>query len=162
MVEFVQSDPGDDPIIVDCTLEASPSDVFEAWTDPEIIMQWFGPRPNTLVSATIDLRLGGQWCFVKSKNEEGTTGFEGEYLVIEPGKRLAFTWAQFAKSVDGQKDLTPSSKVEIEMSSVEQGTHLRLIHSSLPDTAAAKDFSGGWERAIGNLLSLLRSHPKDE
>ncbi len=155
MTEFVRTEPGDDPIIVDCTLEASPSDVFEAWTDPEIIMQWFGPRPNTLASATIDLRVGGQWCFVKSKNEEGTTGFEGEYLIIEPAKRLAFTWAQFTNSVDGEKDLTPFSKVEIEMDAVGQETHLRLIHSSLPDKAAATDFAGGWERAFGNLLPLM-------
>lgn len=154
-MDFVRTEPGEDPIIVECLLEASPADVFKAWTDPEIVMQWFGPRPNTLVSASIDLRVGGRWCFVKSDDGESTTGFEGEYLAVEPEERLVFTWAQFAQAVDGTKELTPYSKVEVELTKAGQVAALRLIHSSLPSTSAAKDFAGGWDRAFGNLKPLV-------
>jgi uncharacterized protein YndB with AHSA1/START domain len=155
MLEFVKTEPGDDPIIVECFFAASTASVFQAWTDPKIIMQWFGPRPNTLVSSSIDLRVGGRYRFVKSSDDEKATGFEGEYLVIETNERLVFTWAQFASFADGREELTPHSKVEIKLTPKGRGTDLRLRHSALHTDDARKDFAGGWERAFGNLVPLL-------
>lgn len=155
MLDFVKTEPDDDPILVECFFAQPPTAVFEAWTDPEIIMKWFGPRPNTLVSATIDLRLGGRYRFVKSQDDKTSTGFAGEYLVIEPNHRLVFTWAQFACHADGREEITPHSKVEIDFVATEGGTELRLSHSALPSDDARKGFAGGWERAFGNLVPLL-------
>ncbi len=50
-MEFVKSAPGDDPIVVEGFFAATPAKVFEAWTDPNIVVKWFGQAPNSLHSA---------------------------------------------------------------------------------------------------------------
>lgn len=90
-LEFVTAEPGDDPIIVEGYIAAPPARLFRAWTDPNIVTQWFGRAPHFLHSATIDLRPGGAWQFLESRDAERSVGFEGEYLDIEPSERLVFT-----------------------------------------------------------------------
>jgi uncharacterized protein YndB with AHSA1/START domain len=87
---FVASQPGDDPIVVECYFAATPAAVFRAWTDAEIVKQWFGRTPNSLHSATIDLKTGGAWQFLEICDATRSVGFEGAYLAIEPDKRLLF------------------------------------------------------------------------
>lgn len=38
--------------------------VFQAWTDPRQIVQWFGPDGFTVESLECDIRPGGRWRFV--------------------------------------------------------------------------------------------------
>ena len=110
-LDFVMTEPGDDPKIVEGYFAATPARVFQAWTDPNIVMKWFGPAPNSLHSATIDLRPGGAWQFSKSKDEEKSFGFEGGYLDFEPGMRLLFTWCQVITHATGEREATPHSQV---------------------------------------------------
>ena len=74
------TEPGADPIVVEGYFAAAPARVFQAWTDPDIVMRWFGRVPNSLHSATIDLRRGGAWRFVESSDDVKSVGFEGEYV----------------------------------------------------------------------------------
>ncbi len=112
-MSYVLTEPGADPIVVEGRFAAPPVEVFRAFTDPDIVMKWFGPRPNSLHSASIDLQPGGVWRFLESKDEERSVGFEGEYLQIEPGKRLVFTWSKVVARSSGERDATPASRVEI-------------------------------------------------
>ncbi len=73
---FVQTAPGADPIIVTGFLAASPAKVFRAWTDPKVVMKWFGPTPGALISAEIDLRQGGKWRFVMVDDGAMIMGFQ--------------------------------------------------------------------------------------
>ena len=56
-LDFLQTEQGDDPVVVEGHFAAPPAKVFQAWTDPDIVMKWFGPAPNSLHSAAIDLQL---------------------------------------------------------------------------------------------------------
>ena len=44
-------------------IRAAPEQVWQAWTDPKILPQWFGPAGYSCRTRTIDLRSGGQWLF---------------------------------------------------------------------------------------------------
>ncbi len=153
--EFVRTEPGKDPIIVEGYFAASPSRVFRAWTDPDIVKKWFGRAPNSLHSAAIDLREGGAWRFLESSDQEKSIGFEGEYLDIEPGERLVFTWSKFIARAAGDRDVTPVSQVEIIFSARDNGTHVRLVHSAVHDEGTRKGFAGGWDFAFGTMRTLL-------
>lgn len=51
--------------IVLCRVIAAPRErVFQAWTDPAQIVQWFGPDGFTLDSLECDIRSGGRWRFI--------------------------------------------------------------------------------------------------
>jgi uncharacterized protein YndB with AHSA1/START domain len=154
-LEFVRTEPGDDPIIVEGYFAVTPAKAFQAWTDPDIVMKWFGYTPNSLHSATIDLRPGGAWQFLKSSDEEKSVGFEGEYLDIEPDKRLVFTWSYVVAHATGARDATPYSQVEVNFTAKGNGTNIRLVHSAVLDEAMRTGFSGGWDAAFNTMSALL-------
>lgn len=154
-MDFMKSVPGDDPIVVESYFAASPARVFEAWTDPDIVMQWFGQAPNSLHSATIDLRLGGEWRFLKSSDDEKSVGFEGQYLEIEPGEKLVFSWAHVIAYANGDREATPYSRVEVVFTAQGSGTYLRLVHSAVRAEEARRGIGGGWEASFGHLTDVL-------
>ena len=110
---FVRTEPGDDPIIAEAYIAATPTRLFRTWTDPNIVTQWLGRAPHFLHWATIDLRPGGAWQFLESRDAERSVGFEGEYLDIEPSERLVFTWSKVIAYATGERESTPSSQAEV-------------------------------------------------
>ena len=152
---FVTSAPGDDPIVVEGYFAAPPAKVFEAWTDPDIVMKWFGQKPNSLHSATIDLRLGGVWRFLKSKDDDKSVGFEGQYLDIQPGVRLVFSWAHVIAYANGAREATPYSRVEVDFMPKGKGTLVRLVHSAIRSDEARLGIGSGWEASFGALGHAL-------
>jgi uncharacterized protein YndB with AHSA1/START domain len=154
---FVRSEPGEDPIIVEGYFKATPARVFQAWTVPHQVEQWFGPAPNSLHSAVIDLRPGGSWRFLKSSDAVKSVGFEGKYLIIVPDQHLVFTWSQVVARADGERTATTPSRVEIRFTPHGGGTNLTVIHSAISDEATRRGFGGGWERGFTNLSALFTS-----
>lgn len=69
------------------SLAASREQVFDAWTKPEHVTQWWDPTGTPLVECTIDLRAGGAFRFV---NQGHGPPFEGTYRVIEQPAKLVF------------------------------------------------------------------------
>lgn len=66
--------------------------VFAAWTTPEHIEKWFGPRIHQTTVEHLDLRVGGTWRYV-SRDEEGNEfAFRGEFKEIDPPGKLVSTF----------------------------------------------------------------------
>lgn len=154
-MEFIKSEPGVDPIVVEASVDASPADVFRAWTDPKVVKRWFGAAPDTLISATIDLRVGGQWCFLEHQSGVESSGFTGEYVTIERERRLVFTWVKFATSATGERTSTLPSRVEITLLVNGAGTDIQIIHSGIIDDEMRRGFALGWNRGISGMLLIL-------
>ncbi len=53
--------PPTPPLVVRRTIKAGPERVFEAWTRPELLLAWWGPRPVRCSGAEVDLRVGGRY-----------------------------------------------------------------------------------------------------
>ncbi|WP_422367188.1 SRPBCC family protein [Pelagibius sp.] len=156
-MDFLKSVPGDDPIVVEGYFPASPERVFSAWTDPEAVMKWFGHGLNSLHSATIDLRPGGAWRFVRTKDAEKSVGFEGEYQEIAPGEKLVFSWAHVVVQADGAREATPYSRVEVTFTPTGKGTTVRVVHSAVRSEDARRGIGGGWQSAFTCLAEILAS-----
>ncbi len=89
-----------------------------------------------------------------------SVGFEGIYLAIEPGKRLVFTWSKVIAYATGERESAPDSQVEVTFTAKYHGTHVRLVHSAVPNKGARRGFAGGWESAF-RVMSTLFSQAKD-
>jgi uncharacterized protein YndB with AHSA1/START domain len=50
---------GDQPFIITRTFNAPRAVVWRAWTDPQELVKWFGPKGSSMVRCTMDLRPGG-------------------------------------------------------------------------------------------------------
>ena len=78
-------------LIINRVIEAPPERLFKAWTDPELLMQWFAPKPWTTPSADLDVRPGGS-CVVTMRSPEGQDfPNPGVYLEVVPNQKLVIT-----------------------------------------------------------------------
>lgn len=65
--------------------------VFDAFTKPELLMRWFGPRGWSLVVCEVDLRVGGGFRFVLRSPEGNRMGMRGTYCEIDAPRRSVHT-----------------------------------------------------------------------
>lgn len=74
----------------------------------------------------------------------------GEYIAVEPPGRVVFSWGW-----EGEDSVTPpgSSTVEVLLVAEGDGTHLRLIHSNLPNPESADKHGHGWRHYIDRLAT---------
>lgn len=65
--------------------------VYEAWTKPEHMTQWWGPGPFTSHSCKLDVRPGGEWQITMRSPEGRDFRSSGVYSEVVPSERLVFT-----------------------------------------------------------------------
>ena len=64
----IEVDPTTD-LVLDRVVDVSPRAVWDAWTDPDLLVQWFTPAPWTTVKAEVDVRPGGRMHTVMASPE---------------------------------------------------------------------------------------------
>ena len=84
--------PSDREIVSERVFDASRERVFAAFTDPDLIPQWWGPRSTTTVVDQMEVRAGGAWRFVVQDSEGEETGFRGTYREVTPPERVVQTF----------------------------------------------------------------------
>jgi uncharacterized protein YndB with AHSA1/START domain len=72
-------------------IDAPREKVFRAWTDPELLKQWFAPLPYTTPVAELDVRPGGATLIVMRSPEGHEMPNRGIYLEVVENERLVFT-----------------------------------------------------------------------
>jgi uncharacterized protein YndB with AHSA1/START domain len=79
-------------LVVTRTINGPARIVFEAWTKPELLKQWWVPRSCglSLLSCEADVRVGGRYRLVFS-HEASTMEVFGRYLEVTPHSRLVWT-----------------------------------------------------------------------
>ena len=81
-------------LVVTRILDAPLELVWKAWTEPEHVQRWWGPKYYTSPSCKIDLRVGGKFIFaMQAPAEQGgqVSYTSGVYQRIVPMERLEFT-----------------------------------------------------------------------
>jgi uncharacterized protein YndB with AHSA1/START domain len=85
-------EPGKQEIIATRTFDAPPELVYRAYTEPDLVRQWLGPRRLTMTITQMDVRPGGSWHYVHTDAEGHEYGFHGVYHTVEANKRLVDTF----------------------------------------------------------------------
>jgi len=140
-------------------LKAPRAVVWRCWTEPELLMRWFCPRPHRLTEAVIDLRPGGQW-FIRMDVDGTSHAYDGSLLQIVPGSKLVFTDLLLA-------DYRPVDKpflgytANITLNDHPEGTeYIALARHKTPQAAERHDkmgFTEGWGVCADQLDDLARS-----
>ncbi len=81
---------GDRELRTERVFDAPRALVWQAFTDPALVAQWWG-RGNKLVIERLELERGGHWRFVEHA-PEGVHGFEGRFREVSPPERLSMTF----------------------------------------------------------------------
>ena len=82
--------PTDRTILVERVFDASRDRVWRAYTQPDLVAQWWG-RGNQLVIERMEVERGGHWRFVEH-GPEGKHGFEGRFREVTPQDRIVQTF----------------------------------------------------------------------
>jgi uncharacterized protein YndB with AHSA1/START domain len=134
-------------------IAARPEIVFEAMTTAEGVAAWFGPDDLPVVRAEMDARVGGTYRVhfrtVDGRDHEAC----GEFLELVPPRRIVMSWSwAFGGEVE---ESGRTSRVEIELRPIGDGTELTFTHADLANDASAKSHAGGWTGAFDKLVRQL-------
>jgi uncharacterized protein YndB with AHSA1/START domain len=86
----VLTTPSDREVRIERIFDAPRELVWRAFTEPELVTQWWG-RGNRLVIERMEVERGGHWRFVEH-SPDGVHGFEGRYREVSPPERLVWTF----------------------------------------------------------------------
>ena len=78
-------------LVLERILDAPRENVFRAWTEPELLKQWFAPRPYTTPVAEIDPRTGGNSRIVMRGPDGNEMEIFGVYLEVIPNEKIVST-----------------------------------------------------------------------
>ncbi|MEE2691256.1 MAG: SRPBCC domain-containing protein [Pseudomonadota bacterium] len=139
-------------LVLTRTFSAPRSLVWEAWTDPEHLSQWMGPREHPACSYECDLRVGGAWRARLRAADGGpdlTVG--GVYREIVPAERLVFTfvWDE-PHAAHGHNTL-----VTISLADKGDGTEMTLRQQFLPSIEERDGHAHGWSSSFDRLAEHL-------
>lgn len=138
-------------LVISRAFDAPRQLVFKAWTEPERLVRWWGPRGFTLPVCKMELRPGGAYRFCMRSAEGTDHWLQGVYREVVEPERLVFTWAW----EDAEGQLGPETVVTVTF--VEQGDRTRLVvHHARFETDSARDaHQEGWTSCIERLAEYL-------
>lgn len=138
-------------------IEAKPEKLFRAWTEPELIKQWFAPKPWTTTLAEVDLRPGGANLIVMCSPEGEEFPNRGVYLEVVKNQKLVFTDAYTQAWVPSEK---PFFTVTLTFEEVEGKTKYtaRAAHWTVADRQQHEEmgFYEGWGICADQLAELVK------
>jgi uncharacterized protein YndB with AHSA1/START domain len=91
---LIEADPALPVIRITRDFDASPEKVFRAWTDPDLVARWLGPRNSEIRIDSWDARTGGSYRYASVRDGEEIAAFFGSFHEVRPSERLVqtFTW----------------------------------------------------------------------
>jgi uncharacterized protein YndB with AHSA1/START domain len=140
--------PTDREIHIEREFNAPRDKVFAAFTDPELIPEWWGPRSTTTIVDRMELKPGGSWRFVARDSDGSETAFRGEYREITAPERIVqtFEW----EGMPGH--------VSVETAVFEDlGDRTRVVTTSVFDTPEDRDgmLASGMEGGMNETYDRL-------
>jgi uncharacterized protein YndB with AHSA1/START domain len=123
--------------------------IFQALTDPQQAAQWWGQGDKYRFSQfDMDVRVGGRWsCSGTSTSMGADIAVHGEFLEIDPPRRLAYTWTS--------SWMPTVTEVLWELEPQIGGTLLKLTHTGFAgDADRTKSHSLGWSLVLGWLQAF--------
>ena len=150
-------------LVLERTVPVPPEKVWAAWTEPELMKQWFTPAPWKTVDVDIDLRPGGR-CITTMESPEGEQfPNAGCYLEVKPNELLVFTSVMSegfrpVSPANGAEDLPFTARVELTPDG-SGGTHYRAVAIHADEAGCQRHsemgFADGWGTALDQLVALM-------
>lgn len=133
-------------------IKADQDRVFTAWTDPAMIVKWWGAGGVKCTEAQMDLGVGGAYRIANQTPDGTTMWITGTFSRVNPPYELAYTWAMEPISVD-----TAFSLVEVSFDQTEEGTLVKVIQTQIASPGAREIHLQGWIGCLEGLDELLSS-----
>jgi uncharacterized protein YndB with AHSA1/START domain len=140
-------------------LKAPRSKIWRCWSEPELLMQWYCPKPWFVTDVHMALHVGGAQSMIMNGPAGEKVPVAGVYLQVVTGERLVFTDA-FVKA--WEPSAKPFMVGDIAFSDTPEGhTHYvaKALHWNAEDQTTHENmgFHQGWGAAADQLEALAQS-----
>ena len=152
-------------IVITRIFDAPRELVWKAWTNPEHLMRWWGPKDFTAPVCKVDLRVGGKYLYCMRSKEGQEFWSTGTYKEIVPLERLVCS-DSFA---DEKGNVVPASHygmpgdnwpleltVTITLEDLRGKTKMTLTHSGIPSGQMKEMTGAGWNESFDKLAESLK------
>lgn len=139
-------------LVIRRLIDASAEDLFEYWTEPAHLMEWWGPNGVSCDSATIDLRVGGAYRIANRFPDDTVLWISGTFEEIAPPKRLAYTW-QLSGAGVSPRDVV--ERVTVTFTPRGTGTEVVVVHERIADASTRAGHERGWNECLDALERVI-------
>ncbi len=124
--------------------------VWQAWTQPEMLGEWWGPEQTTVPECEVDLRVGGTIRIVTEAGEgmgkyQGTRWpMVGTYSVIEENARLVYEARSWTEGEEAASTIQHTNELTLEYDGAETVVKLRIVITKIGPKAKMAAFGMKW------------------
>lgn len=150
-------------LVITRTFKAPRLLVFNAWTQPDHIKNWWSPEGFTTSYCTVDLRVGGSFRYCQSNGENDYWG-KGVYTIIDKPKHIQCTDTFTDKDGNAvppsyygmQSDVLSSTLVDVRFEEQQNQTTVTVTVSNMIEIGEEKEMAlQGWNSLFDKLENLL-------
>lgn len=148
-------------LVLERVIPVSLDKLWRGWTEPELLIQWFTPKPWKTIKCDNELRAGGKFNVIMQNPEGDEFPYYGCYLEVAAPHRLVWTGA-----LGGGYRPIPASEGVPQFTCVltfvahDNGTKYTatVMHGSAADAKTHSDmgFHDGWGAALDQLVELMK------
>jgi uncharacterized protein YndB with AHSA1/START domain len=130
-------------------IASPPETVFALWIEPAELARWWAPDGYQAEVDALDVRPGGRWRVVL-RGAANSVAMSGAYRIVEPPRRLVFSWAWEDPSGARGHD----TEVTVNFEAAPGGTRLVLEHRHFENSQARDRHDAGWAASFTRLAYI--------
>ena len=133
-------------------LKAPAERVYKAFLDPDAMVKWLPPNGFTGKVHEMDATVGGKYKMSFTNFSNGQShSFGGEYLELEPGKRIKNTDRFDDSNMPGEMITT------VDLRQTVVGTEVNIVQEGIPEAIPPEACYLGWQESLRLLSQLVEA-----
>lgn len=132
--------------------QASPKQLFEAWTNERELAQWMGPKNMTVPMVKSEPREGGRYRITMRSGDGKEVSVSGQFCEMRAPQRIVMTWAWEEEGGHGSVTC-----MTIELKPSGKSTEMRFHHALFADKQGRANHRAGWRDTFDKLARHFKS-----
>lgn len=152
MTEKLTAEPGVPQLTGARAFQAPPELLFRAWTEPDLLVQWLGPRRLKMTVDHYDVRHGGTWRYVHTEEDGTEHGFRGVFHGMPSPDGIVNTF-----EYEGAPGHIQLDTVRFERQGDQTLMHMNTVFQTIEarDAMLEHGMEEGWNESLERLDDLL-------
>jgi uncharacterized protein YndB with AHSA1/START domain len=131
-------------------IPSPPEVLFAFFVEPDQLLRWWAPDGCEPSIDALDASPGGRWRTILHRPDGSRIATSGIYRIVEPPRRLAFTWAWEDQS--GARG--HETEVTVSFEPVPGGTRLVLVQQRFESGPARDNHTRGWSASLDRIAAI--------
>ncbi len=131
------------------SFSVSADQLYNAWTDPQQLKQWWKPMGHTLNEVTNDIKEGGAVRYIFDSNK---FVISGKYLEVKGKEKLVYTW-NWELPDDAVRNA--DYKLTVNFKSKGSGSEINILQENFQDEETLLPHQEGWDKGLSELEHFL-------